>query len=95
MLLNVLDNGCRFGDVWDGRGLGGCNGTRVGVAGVGGFELREGMKKRFVGRPVALAVVFDLARLVFLDNRRCSLGERGITTVEADNPNLEKRGVTS
>ena len=56
------------------------------------------MKKRFVGRLVVLLLLlleFVLVMLVFLDNRRCSLGERGITTVEADNPNLEKRGVTS
>jgi hypothetical protein len=89
-MLNVLDNGCRFCDVWEGSGSGDCNGIRV-----EDFELREGMKKRFVGRHGVLLLVFISARLVFLDNRRCSLGERGITTVEDDNPNLEKRGVTS
>lgn len=88
--MNVLDNGGRSG------GWGGCNGSLVSV---NGFEGREGMKKRFVGRRlvVLLLVVVDfiLARLVFLETRRCSLGERGITMVEDDNPNLEKRGVTS
>lgn len=94
-MLNVLNNGGCFGDVWEGSG-GGCNGTRVAVD---DFELREGMKKRFIGRLVvlvSLVLVFVLARLVFLlDTRRCSLRERGITTVEDDNPNLENRGVTS
>jgi hypothetical protein len=96
-VLSVLDNdfdGCS-GDVLGRGGWVGCNDTRVGVAG-GVFELREGMKKRLVGVVVMVLVVLsDRVRLVFLDKRRCSLGERGITTVEADKPSLEKRGVTS
>ena len=47
------------------------------------------MKKCFVGGFVLPLLLFDL------DSRRCSFGERGITTAGDDNPNLEKRGVTS
>jgi hypothetical protein len=93
-VLTVLDNDLDCG--W-----GGCNDTRVGAG--DNLELREGMKKRFVGVVVLMLLVlvvlarglFILTRLPVLDNRRCSLGERGITTVEADSPNLEKRGVSS
>lgn len=96
VVLNVLGNGGRFDEVLEGIGWGGCTGTR---AMADAFELREGIKKRFVGRLAELllvVVVFILARLVILlDTRRCSLAERGITTVEDDKPNLEKRGVTS
>ena len=111
VVLNVLDNGCRFG-----KALGeeegccccwvGCSGIRVSEEDV--FEVKEGMKKRFVGRLVVLLLaeeaamvveevfVFGLTTVEFLlDTRRCSLAERGMTTVEADKPNLEKRGVTS
>lgn len=85
-VLSVLDSNL--------EGWGGCNDTRAGVRDA--FELREGIKKRLGGVVVLmLLMLFVLARLLFLDNRRCSLGERGITTVEADKPSLEKRGVTS
>lgn len=98
VLLNVLDKGGRFDDVLEGIGGGGSNGARV-IADE--FELKEDIKKRFVGRLVVVlllvvVVVFILARLVLLlDTRRCSLAESGITTVVDDKPNLEKRGVTS
>jgi hypothetical protein len=95
VVLNVLDKGCRFGAVWEGSGGVGCNGTRVSAD---GFEVREGMKKRLVGRLVVLLLVFVLVRVVvvlLLDTRRCCFGESGITTAEDDKPNLEKRGVTS
>lgn len=84
VVLNVLDKSGR--DVLEGRG-GDLN-----------EDGKEGMKKRFVGRLVVLLlVVFDFAAMVefLLDTRRCSLAEIGITTVLADKPNLEKRGVTS
>lgn len=84
VVLNVLDKSGCFDE---GSGGGGCNGAR------------EGKKKRFVGRLGVLLLadmVFGFAMVEFLlDTRRCSLTERGITTVEDDKPNLEKRGVTS
>jgi hypothetical protein len=93
VVLNLDDDG-RFDEILEGSGgWGGCNGRRV-IA--DGFELIKGIKKRFVGRLAVLVVVVVFFRLVFLlETRRCSLAERGITTVEDDKPNLEKRGVSS
>ena len=82
-------------------GEGGCNDIRVG--GVGYFGVVSMMIAGVgvgVGGGTILIVglvllLFVLALLLFLDNLRCSFGERGMTTVEPDKPNLEKRGVTS
>ena len=81
-----LDKDGRCDEVLEGSG-GGWGGRRDITD---GFELIKGIKKRFVGRLVVLVLLFLL-----VDTRRCSLAERGITTVEDDKPNLEKRGVSS